>query len=81
MAIKTISMPITKARINLGAVIERVRTNNEHITLEKGGIAVATIINTEYLEDMQDELDLLIAREGSRLEPIIDWAELRRKYV
>jgi len=32
---KQISMPITKARINLGAVVERVRTKNEQISLEK----------------------------------------------
>jgi PHD/YefM family antitoxin component YafN of YafNO toxin-antitoxin module len=74
-------MPITQARINLGAVVERVRTTNESVTLEKGGIAVATIINTEALEDMQDALDLLTAREENRKEPLTDWAVLRRKYA
>jgi PHD/YefM family antitoxin component YafN of YafNO toxin-antitoxin module len=74
-------MPMTKARINLGAVVERVRTENERVTLEKGGIAVATIINTEALEDMQDALDLLTAREENRNEPLVDWESLRKKYV
>ena len=73
-------MPITKARINLGAVVEHVRTTGEQMTLEKGGIAVATLINTEALENMQDALDLLIAREKNRQEPLTNWAELRLKY-
>lgn len=74
-------MPITKARINLGAIVERVRTTNEAVTLEKGGIAVATIINTETLEDMQDALDLMSAREENRSEPLINWTEIRQKYA
>jgi PHD/YefM family antitoxin component YafN of YafNO toxin-antitoxin module len=81
MSQKITSMPITKARINLGAVVERVRTKHEHIRLEKGGIAVATLINTEHLEDMQDALDLMIARETNRSEPLIKWADIRKKYV
>lgn len=81
MASKQKTIPITKARINLGAVVERVRTTGEQMTLEKGGIAVATLINTEALEDMQDALDLLIARETNRQEPLINWDELRQKYA
>jgi antitoxin (DNA-binding transcriptional repressor) of toxin-antitoxin stability system len=80
MASKIKTMPITKARVNLGSVVERVRTTGEQMTLEKGGIAVATIINTETLEDMQDALDLLIAREKNRKEPLINWDELRSQY-
>lgn len=81
MSQKLITMPITKARINLGAVVERVRTKNEHVRLEKGGIAVATLINTEHLEDMQDALDLLVAREENRQEPLVKWSEIKMKYV
>jgi PHD/YefM family antitoxin component YafN of YafNO toxin-antitoxin module len=81
MSTKLKNMPITQARINLGAVVERVRTTSESVTLEKGGIAVATIINTETLEDMQDALDLLTAREENRKEPLTDWAALRQKYA
>jgi PHD/YefM family antitoxin component YafN of YafNO toxin-antitoxin module len=81
MSQKLVSLPITKARINLGAVVERVRTKNEQVRLEKGGIAVATLINTEYLEDMQDALDLLIAREENRSEPLVNWADIRKKYI
>jgi PHD/YefM family antitoxin component YafN of YafNO toxin-antitoxin module len=81
MSQKITSMPITKARINLGAVVERVRTKHEHIRLEKGGIAVATLINTEHLEDMQDALDLMIAREENRAEPLLNWADIKKKYA
>ena len=81
MSSKSKTMPITKARINLGAVVERVRTTGEKVILEKGGIAVATIINTEALEDMQDALDLLTAREENRSEPLTNWNDLRQKYA
>ncbi len=81
MATKNKTIPITKARINLGSIVERVRTTGEHMTLEKGGIAVATLVNTDAFEDMQDALDLLIAREENRQEPFINWADIREKYA
>ncbi|MBP9717509.1 MAG: type II toxin-antitoxin system Phd/YefM family antitoxin [Candidatus Pacebacteria bacterium] len=81
MSTKSSTMAITKARVNLGAVVERVRTNNELVTLEKGGIAVATIINTEHLEDLQDAFDLMIAREENRSEPLTNWTEIRRQHA
>lgn len=81
MSTKSKTMPITKARINLGAVVEQVRTTGENVTLEKGGIAVATLVNIERLEDMQDALDLLITREENRQEPLINWSLIREKYV
>jgi prevent-host-death family protein len=81
MASKIKTMPITKARINLGSVVERVRTTCERVTLEKGGIAVATIINTEELENLQDTLDMLIARESMRAEDLLKWSDVRAKYA
>ena len=78
---KSKSLPITKARINLGAVVERVRTTSERVTLEKGGIPVATIVNIEELEAIQDALDLLNAREEARTEPLINWQDIRAKYA
>ncbi|MBI4459391.1 MAG: type II toxin-antitoxin system Phd/YefM family antitoxin [Acidobacteria bacterium] len=44
-------MPITEARVNLGAVVRRVRVNKEYIILEKGGIPVAGIMDADELED------------------------------
>ena len=34
-------LPLTKARINLGAVIKRVHLHKEYVILEKDGIPVA----------------------------------------
>lgn len=44
-------IPITKARVNLGEVVRRVRLNKECFILEKGGIPIAGIIDVDELED------------------------------
>ncbi len=44
-------LPITRARINLGAVIKRVRLNKEYFILEKDGIPVAGIMDIDEFED------------------------------
>ena len=75
----TSTMPITEARINLGAVIKRV-LKGERITLEKGGIPVATIIGKEDLEDLEDALLLMQSREEQRGEKGIPWVRLRKQY-
>lgn len=63
----TVSMPITQVRTNLGAVVKRV-LKGERITLEKGGIPVATIIGKDDLEDLEDALELMHLREQQRGE-------------
>ena len=75
----TTTMPITEARVNLGAVIKRV-LKGERITLEKGGIPVATIISMEDLEDLEDALLLMQAREKQKGEKGIPWKKLRKQY-
>ena len=51
-AVRKVSvMPITKARINLGAVVRRVHLNKEYIILEKGGIPVVGLMDADELED------------------------------
>ena len=45
------SIPITKARINLGALVKRVHLNKEYFILEKDGIPVAGLMGAEELED------------------------------
>lgn len=70
------TMAITKARINLGAVIARVMAG-ERITLQKGGIPVATIMNQQDLEDLDDTLELMRLKKkhagerGSSLEKVL----------
>lgn len=47
--VKTI--PITKARINLGALVKRVHLNKEYFILEKDGIPVAGLMAADEMED------------------------------
>ena len=62
-AVRKVSyMPITKARINLGAVVRRVRLNKEYIILEKGGIPVAGIMDADEMEDYLEIHDPKIRR-------------------
>jgi hypothetical protein len=44
-------LPVTKGRINLGAVIRRVCLNKEYFILEKDGIPVAGIMDIDEFED------------------------------
>ena len=62
-------LPLTKARINLGALIKRVHNNKEHFILEKDGIPVAALLDVDEYEDYLDardpELKLQI-KEGNK---------------
>ena len=62
--IKTI--PITKARINLGEVIKRVHLNKENFVLEKGGIPVAAILDIDEFEDWLEMKDPKIREQIRR---------------
>ena len=44
-------LPITKARVNLGAVVRRAHVNKEYFILEKDGIPVAGILDADEPED------------------------------
>lgn len=44
-------LPLTKARINLGGVIRRVRVDKEYIVLEKDGLPVAGLMDIDEFED------------------------------
>jgi antitoxin (DNA-binding transcriptional repressor) of toxin-antitoxin stability system len=50
-------LPLTKARINLGAVIRRIRLNKELFILEKDGIPVAALVGIDDLEDYMELRD------------------------
>ena len=47
-------IPITKARINLGAVVKRAHLNGEYFLLEKDGIPIAGIMDAEEFQDYLD---------------------------
>ena len=59
-------LPLTRARINLGAVIKRVHLNKEYMILEKDGIPVAGLMDITEFEDylqLQDpKVRAIIAR-------------------
>ncbi len=44
-------IPITKARINLGALVKRVHLNKEYFILQKDGIPIAGVMNIDEFED------------------------------
>lgn len=51
------SIPITKARVNLGGLVKKVVLNKEYFVLEKSGIPVAGIIDIEEFEDLLEMQD------------------------
>ncbi len=56
-------IPITKARINLGAVVKRAHLNGEYFILEKDGIPVAGIMDAGEMEDYLDLRDPAVKRQ------------------
>jgi len=50
-------LPLTKARVHLGALIRRVHNNKEHFILEKDGIPVAALLDVDEYEDYLDMQD------------------------
>jgi len=60
---KVTCMPITKARVNLGAVVRRVHLNKEYIILEKSGIPVVGIMDADELEDYLEIHDSAMQRQ------------------
>ncbi len=73
-------MPITKARINLGAVVKRVSLNKERIILEKDGFPVAAIVDLDTIEDFIDSIDLEKAVRTSKKE-FISLTDVKKKYA
>ena len=51
------TIPITKARVNLGEVVKRVHLDKDTFVLEKGGIPVAAIIDIDEFEDWLETKD------------------------
>jgi hypothetical protein len=57
------SMPITRARINLGSVIKRIHLNKEYVILEKDGIPIAGIMDIDEFEDYLELQDPNVQRQ------------------
>ena len=64
------TLPMTKARINLGAIVKQVRTNKDYIVLEKDGIPVAALMDIDEFEDYLELRDPEVKKhiEKSRKE-------------
>ena len=56
-------LPITKARINLGAVVKQVHLNKEYVVLEKDGIPIAALMDAEEFEDYLELQDPKVRRD------------------
>jgi len=53
-------LPLTRARINLGAVVKRVHLKKEYVVLEKDGIPVAGVMPIDEFEDYLELQDRTI---------------------
>jgi PHD/YefM family antitoxin component YafN of YafNO toxin-antitoxin module len=56
-------LPITKARINLGAVVKQVHLNKEYVVLEKDGIPIAALMDADEFEDYLEVRDPKVRRD------------------
>jgi len=45
------TIPITKARINLGALVKRVHLNKEYFILERDGVPIVGMMDIDEFED------------------------------
>ena len=61
------TIPITKARNNLGALIQQVHLNKEYVILEKDGIPIAGIMDIDEFEDYLELQDPRSARIFARV--------------
>ena len=55
-------LPITKARVNFGAVVKRVHLNKEYIIIEKDGIPIAGLMDIDEFEDYLEQQDVVARR-------------------
>ncbi len=77
----TKNLAISKARVNLGAVVQGVSEKGDIVVLEKDGIPVASIVGVDVIEDMRDALDLAAARLQTHKDTLIAWSDIRARYV
>lgn len=59
----TTTIALTKARINLGSVVKRVRLKKERFILEKDGYPVAVLMDIDEYEDFLDQTDEKLKRD------------------
>ena len=64
------TIAITKARVNLGAIVKRVHLKKERFVLEKDGYPVAVLMDIDEYEDYLDSHDEALKKQirASRAE-------------
>lgn len=72
------TLPITKARVNLGAVVEQVSTQGNQVILERSGNPVAAIVDIDLLESMLDGLEIAELKKTST--KTIAWDDIKSDY-
>ena len=65
-------MPITEARINLGAVVKLVHLKGEYFILEKDGIPVAGLMPVDELEDFLELRNAKVNKQLGRSKRDLD---------
>ena len=55
-------LPITKARMILGALVKRVHVRKDYVILEKGGIPVVGLMDVDEFEDYLELKDPRVKR-------------------
>jgi hypothetical protein len=55
------SIPVTKARSQLGDLVKRIRLNKEYVILEKDGIPVAGMMDIDEFEDYLETQDTKVS--------------------
>ncbi|OHA40006.1 MAG: hypothetical protein A3J31_01690 [Candidatus Taylorbacteria bacterium RIFCSPLOWO2_02_FULL_48_16] len=68
----TTTIPITKARVNLGSIVKRVHLKKERFVLEKDGYPVAALIDIDEYEDYLDSQD-----DGLKKQIKASWKEFQ----
>jgi prevent-host-death family protein len=63
---------MTKARVNFGSVMRRVRLKKERFVIEKDGYPVAVLMDIDEYEDLLDATD-----EGLKRDIAISTAEFK----
>lgn len=59
----TTTIAITKARVNLGALVKRAHLKKERFVLEKDGYPVAALIDIDEFEDYLDSQDEALKKQ------------------
>ena len=74
------NLAIGKRRDDLEEALKRMRESGERVLLEKNGEKVAALVSVEdlqFLEELEDRLDLEAAREALKEPGSIPWEEVK----